>query len=144
MHRIALNCFWMSSLLKAVTSTVIQLDGTSAFVKTSASWSLMFPPTVSMRCVGHDLSCLWLLEVQTSLPPKLHNSLHCDEPAIMRLLLSCPFLECSWPIDLLLFRIRVKQLLKRCNQHCIWLVFVLYAYVVTIFMINVFPRKALL
>lgn len=56
-------------------STMIKLVGTLMTVKHPASWILMFPQTVCLRHVAHDSSGLWPLEAQTSLPPKLHNSL---------------------------------------------------------------------
>lgn len=56
------KCPWISPVLKDITSTVMQLVGTSAPVEKWASWSLMLPPTVCMRSVGHDSSCLELQE----------------------------------------------------------------------------------
>lgn len=60
-------------------------------VKYPASWILMFPQTVCLRLIAHDLSCLWLLEAQTSLPPKLHNSLLCELIALTPSSCDCCF-----------------------------------------------------
>lgn len=68
------KCPWISPVLKDATSTVTQLVGTSAPVEKWASWSLMLPPTVCMRSVGHDSSCLELLE-EKDFPPTQSSEL---------------------------------------------------------------------
>lgn len=64
----------ITPVLKDVTSTVKQLFGTSAPVKKRASWILTLPPTVCMRSVSHDWSCLEPLEGKM-LPSHLFRTL---------------------------------------------------------------------
>lgn len=63
--------------------SVIKLVGALASVnKKKPAGFYSFLLSVCLRREGHDSSCLWLLEAQTPLPPKLNDSLFCELAAL--------------------------------------------------------------